>query len=143
MNGQSISLFGTLQRQSHSDQGTEGILTIGIFSCFTIELPWRKNQRSISCIPEGKYQCVSYYSRTFGRVYLVQDVPDRSSILLHYGNWAGDRTMGYKTNSEGCILVGTGRGEIHGQRAVANSRTALRRMMEYTKGLDFTLLVTS
>ena len=44
-----------LVRLRMSDHGTEGILFFRHFSCFTMELPWRENQRNISCIPAGIY----------------------------------------------------------------------------------------
>ena len=57
--------FATLKRSiDHADQ------TVGIFkvypsivaegdnlNLFTLELPWKDNQRNISCIPAGYYFC--------------------------------------------------------------------------------------
>ena len=42
-----------LLRTTTSDQGTEGFLVTDGFNCRTLELPWKNNKRSISCIPEG------------------------------------------------------------------------------------------
>ena len=70
--------------------------------CDTLELPYKDNQRSISCIPAGEYSARLRYPRESGsRDYLhilVKDVPNRDYILFHRGNTAKD--------SRGCILVG-------------------------------------
>ncbi|UPW42049.1 hypothetical protein [Dipodfec virus RodF1_11] len=50
-------------------------------------------------IPVGKYTVKNLYSPKFDRMMLrLVDVPDRSGILIHQGNYAKD--------SRGCILVG-------------------------------------
>ena len=69
-----------------------------VFECKTMELPWFNNQRKISCIPAGSYQVRKHNSPSLGKVFKVFDVPDRSEILIHKGN--------YNSNSLGCILVG-------------------------------------
>jgi hypothetical protein len=70
--------------------------------CDTLELPYKDNQRSISCIPAGEYSARLRYPRESGsRDYLhilVKDVPNRDYILFHRGNNA--------SHSRGCILVG-------------------------------------
>jgi len=70
----------------------------------TLELPFKDNQRSISCIPEGDYKVRLRLAReSASRDYLhllVQDVPNRDWILFHRGNSAKD--------TSGCILVGLG-----------------------------------
>lgn len=72
-----------LEREYHSS-GTNGILSCrDQFICFTIELPWRNNQRMISCIPKGRYQLVLRFSDRHQWHLLVKAVPDRSLILLH------------------------------------------------------------
>lgn len=38
-------------RLQRNDQGTEGILVYKDLVLRTLELPWRENQRQISCIP--------------------------------------------------------------------------------------------
>lgn len=50
-------------------------------------------------IPAGEYTVKNLYSPKFGRMMLrLVDVPDRSGILIHQGNYA--------RQSRGCILVG-------------------------------------
>ena len=127
-----------IYREKESDQGTEGFLSIpGIgFSCFTLELPWRENRTNMSRVPNGTYKAKIVQSRRFGRVYLVLEVPNRSAILTHAGNFAGDSTKGYKTHSHGCILLGKARGKIGGQVAVLSSRLAMYDFIKRTKGKE-------
>ena len=97
-----------LQR-AYFKQGTNGTLFISDqFLCHTIELPWRNNQRNISCIPEGKYEVVTRFSKKFKHHLLLKNVQGRSFILLHPANDA-------KRDLEGCIapvsyLSGIGQG---------------------------------
>jgi hypothetical protein len=77
-----------------------GRLTIAgnSFQCFTLELPWLENQRSISCIPAGEYEAFKRMSPRNGSVVEFANVKDRSNIQIHRGN--------YTRQIEGCILVG-------------------------------------
>jgi hypothetical protein len=120
-----VNLF----RMSRSDHGTEGMLTAGDFNCKTLELPWRDNQRQISCIPPGEYKVELRLSNKYGRIYWVRKVPDRTYILIHSGNYAGDKSKGFKTHVMGCILLGKTHGFLGGQRAVLNSRLTVRKFM--------------
>lgn len=115
-----------LFRHTSSDQGTEGILAVPqfCFSSFTLELPWRDNRSDISCIPAGEYPLVWHESKKHKACH-VKDVPGRSGILIHSGNLAGDADKGFKTDSEGCILLGANRGILCGQRAVLHSRATV------------------
>ena len=54
--------------------------------CHTIELPWKNNERRVSCIPEGEYFIVKRYSPKFKWHLHVVDVPNRSFILFHPAN---------------------------------------------------------
>lgn len=130
------------------DQGTLGVLSVwgsdfGFFQCRSIELPWKENRQNVSCIPDGSYCCVPYASRTFGSVYLVQDVPGRSWILTHQGNWAGDVSKGLQSNSNGCILLGKHHAYIYNQLAVALSKATTRRFLEFMDGEAFDLNIVS
>lgn len=66
--------------------------------CVTLERPWFDNEKGLSCIPEGDYTCIKYNSDRFRNTYQVEDVPGRSKILFHKGNYVSDST--------GCILLG-------------------------------------
>ena len=129
----------TLFRLKYSDQGTLGRLMAGDFSCYTLEPPWRNNQRSISCISLGEYESTMIISPKFGRVYYIKNVDNRSGILIHSGNLAGDVSLGYKTNSNGCILLGEKVGTLQGQLAVLLSRPAITKFMSYMTNQDFIL----
>jgi hypothetical protein len=131
----------TIARTARSDQGTEGILLAGDYNCKTLELPWRDNQRQISCIPPGEYDVELRLSNKYGRVYWVRHVPNRSYILIHSGNYAGDKEKGFKTHVMGCILLGKVHGYLAGQRAVLNSRLTVRRFMREMDYQNFKLQI--
>ena len=110
-------------RETFTDNSTIGELFLnGEKICDTLELPYRDNQRSISCIPTGQYKVRLRYPRESAtRDYLhllVQDVKDRSYILFHRGNSAKD--------TRGCILVGLGTQ----QDLVSNSTLALELLLK-------------
>lgn len=89
----------------------------GKYLCQTLELPWKDNQRKVSCIPKGEYRLVQRHSPKFGHHYHLQGVPGRSLILIHTGNTAND--------IEGCVLVGTRTGRLGGLEAVLSSKDAM------------------
>jgi len=135
-------MVATLYRTTTSEQGTFGVLSAGDFVCRVLELPWRDNETSVSCIPVGEYEVRLVESRKYGKVYWVRDVPNRAGILIHGGNYAGNRDEGLLTHSEGCILVGKYKGVLGGQRAVLFSKPTLNKFMKYMDGQPFTLRVT-
>jgi hypothetical protein len=122
-----VDLVATLHREPADDEGTPGVLVAEGRAWNTLELPWRENRRKLSRIPAGRYRCVWVRSPRFGWVYHVTQVPDRSAVLIHGGNLAGDVMRGFKTHVQGCILLGERRGRLGGQKAVLVSQPALRR----------------
>lgn len=78
---------------------TRGILIIdGFRFCDTLELPWKNNEAQVSCIPDGIYKYTPHlWKGKYPTVHLL-DVPSRSDILIHFGNFLKD--------IKGCILVG-------------------------------------
>ena len=67
--------------------GTNGKITCdGKFICYTIELPWKQNERRISCIPEGEYFLRKRYSGKFNWHLELVAVKNRSLILIHPAN---------------------------------------------------------
>jgi len=67
--------------------GTNGKLECeGKFICYTIELPWKENEKRVSCIPEGKYLLKKRYSSKFQWHLEVVDVKNRNLILFHPAN---------------------------------------------------------
>lgn len=130
-------------RVPQGDQGTGGILYCPDtdFECRTMELPWRGNQPCISCIPKGEYIVNPYKSPKYGNVYKVEDVNGRSYILFHWGNYAGNKAEGWKSHSEGCILLGERHGYLNGQFAVLNSRTYVKKFFNTMNNEPFKLII--
>ncbi|MCH8556910.1 MAG: DUF5675 family protein [Balneolia bacterium] len=93
-----------VDRIAQNEFQTEGLLRLinesgeVKFKCRTLELPWRENKRTVSCIPAGRYQAMRHQSPRFGNCILLFGVKGRSEILIHYGNFFHDTL--------GCILVG-------------------------------------
>ncbi len=131
-----------LVRTESGEQGTFGKLIVADKVYTTIELPWEDNERSVSCIPYGEYMCTWVDSPRFGMSYEINDVEGRTHILMHAGNWAGDKAAGYRTDSDGCVIIGTERAVIHGQKAVASSKAALARFHEQMSWAPFKLIVS-
>lgn len=106
-----------------NDDCTVGRLQCGDFRCLTLELPWKGNQRNVSCIPAGVYSGVIYESPKHGEVILLEDVPGRSMIEMHAGN--------YTRQIKGCILPGDGLKYLDNDDVldVTNSRKTLRQLI--------------
>ena len=67
--------------------GTNGKLECeGKFICYTIELPWKENEKRISCISEGEYFLRKRYSRKFAWHLELVAVKNRNLILVHPAN---------------------------------------------------------
>ena len=68
------------------------------YICNTLEPAWKNNARN-TAIPTGVYMLRLTYSEKFGRILpLVENVPGRSGIRIHRGN--------YPKDTSGCLLVG-------------------------------------
>jgi hypothetical protein len=101
-----------------TDKGIFGHLDVDGFSCVTLE-PDDLN------IPAGSYRATLYNSpanKTL--VPLLHDVPGRSMIEIHCGNWEKD--------SKGCILVGMKRNGY----AIESSRQAFKLLMAKLLGAE-------
>ncbi|MBO7920945.1 hypothetical protein J5X92_01775 [Alteromonas sp. K632G] len=118
-----------LLRHTTDEQGTPGNMFIGPWFAHTLELPWRDNLPNLSCIPAGDYsmRLVKTRKPIGGRshLYLIEDVPQRSSILAHAGTWAGNKEKGLKTSVLGCVLIGYRTGVHQNQRAIFDTRRAI------------------
>lgn len=132
-----------LTRLRQSNQGTEGFLTVPEigFACFTLELPWRENRPSVSCIPAGIYP-MTWRATDRRATYHIREVPNRTYILIHSGNYAGDVLKGFKTHVEGCVLLGGRMGWLNGQRAVLVSRATVGEFNTRMGGRDACLAIT-
>lgn len=134
-----------LQREKSTDGGTFGKLTLPDGTTYnTLELAWRNNETGKSCIPPGTYQVETRNSPKFGSgVYEVKNVPGRTAILIHSGNYAGNVDKGQKSNVQGCILLGFSRSVQSGQPMINESKAAMESFMSKMGGRPFTLTVIS
>lgn len=53
------------------------------YSCGSLELAWLNNEKRKSCIPEGEYKVIKHNSPKYKECFWIQDVPNRSEILIH------------------------------------------------------------
>lgn len=104
----------------------------------TLELPQNGNQHFTSCIPEGKYQVEKYISPTKGECFKLLNVPDRTDIFIHRGNFAA----GTKKDTLGCILCGYHFEDLNndGNLDVAESTATLKSLLEILPG-KFELII--
>ena len=129
----------TIDRLNYSDKQVEGLLTIfdgeeKIFNCWTLELPDLGNKPRVSCIPKGEYKVTKRYSSKYKYHFHVLDVPDRSYILIHNGN--------YNWHTKGCILVCKTLKDINadGLKDVTSSKVTLNRLNKILTD-EFTLTI--
>ena len=92
------------------------------FILYTLELVWDDNKKEKSCIPEGVYKALPHVSPNFGWSLWLQNVPNRTEILIHTGNFI--------TDSLGCILPGLEWRDINGDGKlnVRSSREAIEML---------------
>ena len=127
-----------LQR-TYFPNGTNGKLECeGKFICYTIELPWKENEKRVSCIPEGKYLLQKRYSKKFKWHIEVMNVSNRGSILFHPANNA-------RSQLNGCIapvtkLSGSGLG-LMSRKAYAKLKDLVYKILD--KNESFELIVKS
>lgn len=104
--------------------------------CKTMELPWRDNQRSISCIPEDTYRVIKQHPKA-DRPYPYFRLPyvkGRSGILIH--------KISYVFGLKGCIGVGKEFKDINndGVPDIIRSGEALQELIN-TLPDEFELLI--
>lgn len=118
--------------QNSMTHGVFGVLSIdGLPMCVTLEETWLDNLPRESCIPEGVYDVEAYSGTKYKNVWLVKNVPNRSAILIHWGNT--------ERNTAGCILVGSYYAQFGDRRGVANSMKTvemLRKVLPRTFKLN-------
>ncbi len=107
--------------REYLEEGTNGELWCGSqLVCHTIELPYRGNQRNLSCIPEGFYFLGLRRSQRFGLHLHIRNVSHREYVLIHPANNAIKELRGCIAPVE--TITGDGRG--------ANSRKALAKLLK-------------
>lgn len=119
-----------IKRQKSDKKQTLGTLELKdvtgkkLFECKTLELPDLNNLRQKSCIPKGEYTITPRNSPKYGLHFLVNNVPGRDTILIHYGN--------FNTDILGCILVGAAHADINGDGFpdVTSSKDTLKKLLK-------------
>jgi len=107
--------------------GTNGTLECGgKVICYTIELPWKNNEKRVSCVPEGKYFLRKRYTKKYQWHIEILNVKGRSGILFHPANNA-------LTELNGCIapvtkISGAGLGLIS-RKACAALKTLVYKAL--------------
>jgi hypothetical protein len=108
--------------RTYFPDGTNGKLECeGTLICYTIELPWRKNETKVSCVPEGNYFIRKRYSAKYKWHLELVDVPKRKFILFHSANNA-------KKELNGCIAPVT---KLSGPGLGLLSRKAFRKLKTF------------
>lgn len=108
-----------ISRYRYAEKSTQGTLFVNDgqsktgFAGHILENPWLGNEPEISCIPTGVYRLglrkeggwhnsalvKKRIAPTYQGMIEVLDVPGRTFILMHWGNWP--------KNTKGCPLIGT------------------------------------
>lgn len=99
------------------------------WSCWILENPWQGNEQTVSCIPDGTYRLEYRDSPLINRItkgkftggYELVDVPGRTFIMIHHGNWV--------SNTDGCPLTGEKPTMILGELGVPNSMNTFIEIM--------------
>ena len=137
-------------RWTHTE--TEGVLTFGDATLYTIEQEWRPTdpggQPNNSCIPAGRYnlrphtrpngdEVIALVNPGHAVYYKASDRPNgigRFMILGHSGNWSSDVI--------GCFAPGTGRSNSDKGPMVTSSKAAMKKIMEYINGDEAVINIT-
>lgn len=133
-----------IDRLESTEYGTFGRLTVDKMQFQTGELQWLENVSDKSCIPAGIYECSWNYSPKLQRfAYHVEDVPNRTGILIHVANLMGRKDLDYKSDVEGCIGLGLKIGFLYGQRALQLSAKAIESFEFYMAHEPFILEISN
>jgi hypothetical protein len=133
-------MYAVLKRTYHEDR-TTGELKVFTddgaekATVRTLELPWKSNQKQISCIPEGEYAVRRRLSAKHGMHFELVNVPGRDLILIHPANFI--------SQLRGCIAPGLEHLDIDqdGKIDVANSKPAMLILLQLLT--DFKLIIKS
>jgi len=127
-----------LRRNSaqHTEKQVTGTLEVlrgpdVVFKCFTLELPWKNNERRVSCIMPQPGATRTYKvqkttkSPSFNYEHLdIMDTPGRTAVKVHAGN--------YHHQILGCVLVGKTLTDMNadGELDVTASRDTLEKLLQ-------------
>ena len=124
--------------RTYFPEGTNGKLECeGKLICKTIELPWKRNETKVSCIPEGKYFIRKRYSQKFKWHLEVVGFQNRSLILFHPANNA-------LKELNGCIapvtkLSGPGLGLLS-RKAFEKLKTLVYPILDRQEGVELLII---
>jgi len=130
-----------LPRLRHDKNETLGAFIVydglkQVFDCKTLELPWRGNQLSISCIPSRKYWVSHRWSKKHGNHLEIEDVEFRTLILIHVVNYVKDL--------RGCVGVGKTYADLDGDGIldITSSRDTLDKLIAIVpkKGMSLEII---
>lgn len=84
-----------------------------------LELSDKDNRKNVSRIPTGVYNAFKIIHHKFGHSAILKNVPNRSEIMIHKGNFS------YQT--KGCVLLGYDFKDLDndGLKDVTNSGTTM------------------
>ncbi len=120
-----------LTRILQTDEATYGVLSSDNYPlCVALELPWLDNQPNSSCIPTGEYSVQQFQSPEHGQVWEIMNVPGRSAILIHEGN--------FPQNSLGCVLCAQ---SFSGQSAAIYNSDVTIELLRNILPAQFTLTI--
>lgn len=134
-----------IKRLPTTDDGTFGVFhQEGIPLFVTMEEGWRNNAKGKSCILEASYIVKRGSTPNHPKTWIVQNVPDRTAILMH--------VMNSEKDSEGCIGLGMEfgfvnakddqSGQVERQPAILRSGEAFKKFEEMMVGEnEFNLVI--
>jgi hypothetical protein len=120
-------------KRKYTDTQTLGELTYENFTCKVLELKWLDNKVQKSCIQEGTYKYTKEVHPKYGKCLRLHDVPGRSGVLVHYGNYAGsDNPRTGHPDSLGCPMVGTSFIDLNkdGIVDIGNSKNTIEKLYD-------------
>jgi len=119
--------------EENNKWGTFGNWIIGSYVFgVTLEPADLENRVGMSSIPAQQYFCERYSSKEHPDTFQVMDVPGRTKVLIHSGNFI--------EHTEGCILLAEkwGKLKIDGieKRGALNSGNTFKKFMQVMKNIN-------
>lgn len=116
-----------IERCIYLPEAVLGRLYFGDVVRWCLEPGWFHNKPFKSCIPEGVYPVRPFSGDKFGDHWEVCNVPGRTAILFHVGN--------YPEETEGCIMPGRAHG-LPGRVAVWSSEDTFGELYGFLAGVN-------